>query len=360
MSRSLLAALILICFGAANLSWSEPKKKKKKDEEEITQTLDEPKDPPPAITAEASKLVFFSTPLSAKGLLSAQIREAIKSLLSQTHGARIVKIRAFVAGSGDLRRVPSLVSEIFSDKKLTLPVVSVVQVGALPLTGAQVILEGTATDKRMVNPNGVAFLSGQAGAASEVPSKLSAALSEIKLQPDSVRRLTCFVDSLESEAPLRTALGGSYPRAPLVVAQLRRDSAGTFAECEAVAALDQAPAGALTLVGGNDRFADAALVGPGSVVFTGLQLAFGKEQKDLQLALQRFGRTLEGAGTNWQSVAFLPGFLLTESIRNPFRTERAKFISKPPASTTLVFEGLASLDASLGLEGIAVAASPAK
>ena len=68
-------------------------KGEKKKEEEITQTLDEPKDPPPAITADASKLVFFSTPLSAKGLLSAQIREAIKSLLSQTHGARIVKSR---------------------------------------------------------------------------------------------------------------------------------------------------------------------------------------------------------------------------------------------------------------------------
>src|SRR5689334_6912078 len=157
MSRSVLAALVIVCFGAANLSWSAPKKKKKKDEEEITQTLDEPKDPPPAITADASKLVFFSTPLSAKGLLSAQIKDAIKSLLSQTHGVRIVKIRAFVAGSGDLRRVPALVSEIFTDKKLALPVVSVVQVGALPLTGAQVILEATATDKRTVNPNGVAF-----------------------------------------------------------------------------------------------------------------------------------------------------------------------------------------------------------
>lgn len=359
MSRFLVAALLLVSFGAANLTWSAPKKKKK-EQEEITQTLAEPKDPPPAVTAEASKLVFLATPLSAKGLLSAQIRDAIKSLLSQTRGARIAKIRAFVAGSGDLRRVPSLVSEIFTDRKLPLPVVSVVQVGALPLTGAQVILEATATDKRTVNPSGLAFISGQAGASSEVPAKLTAALSASKLQADSVRKLTCFVDSLESQAPLRNALSSAYPKAPLVIAQLRRDSAGNFAECEAVAALDEAPKNSPMLVGGNERFADAALVGPGPLVFTGLQLAFGRDPKDLELALQRFGRTLESAGTNWQSVAFMPAFLLTESIRNPWRTQRAKFISKPPASTTLVFEGLQSLDASLGVEGVAVAANPAR
>src|SRR5438874_2502161 len=97
MLRSLLAFVLVVCLGSAMVAWSAPKKKKK-DQEEITQTLEVPKDPPPTAVADASKLVFFATTLSAKGLLSAQIRDAIKGLLNQSRGARIIKIRAFVAG----------------------------------------------------------------------------------------------------------------------------------------------------------------------------------------------------------------------------------------------------------------------
>src|SRR3954451_3235618 len=139
MGLRLLAAIVVFAFGAGSCLWSAPKKKKK-NEEEITQTLEEPKDPPSAVVVDASRLTYFVSPLSAKGLLSQQVRDALKNLLGQVHGAQIMKIRAFVAGSGDLRRVPALTSEIFTDKKLPLPAVTVVQVGALPLTGAQVVL----------------------------------------------------------------------------------------------------------------------------------------------------------------------------------------------------------------------------
>src|SRR5437763_12827086 len=109
---------------------------KKKKPEEITQTLELPKDPPATITAETSRLVFHVSPLSAKGLLSQQVRDALKALLKSTGGATVVKLRAFVAGSGDLRRVPAIVSETFALKHLPLPAGRVIQVGALPLEGA--------------------------------------------------------------------------------------------------------------------------------------------------------------------------------------------------------------------------------
>jgi len=79
---------------------------KKKKPEEITQTLALPQDPPATVTAETSRLVFHVSPLSAKGLLSQQLRDALKALLKSSGGASIVKLRALVAGSGDLRRVP--------------------------------------------------------------------------------------------------------------------------------------------------------------------------------------------------------------------------------------------------------------
>ena len=67
----------------------------------------------------------------AKGLLSQQTRDALKAILKANGGAPVVHIRAFVAGSGDLRRVAQIVSDVFGDKKMPLPSVSVVQVGGL-------------------------------------------------------------------------------------------------------------------------------------------------------------------------------------------------------------------------------------
>ena len=104
------------------------------------------------------------SPLSAKGLLSQQTRDALNALLHKNHGT-IIKLRAFVAGSGDLRRVGEIAGEIFTEKHEPLPVISVVQVGALPLTGAQVVIESIEADRKVVNPQGVAFFSGQTGRA---------------------------------------------------------------------------------------------------------------------------------------------------------------------------------------------------
>src|ERR1700691_6140709 len=90
------------------------KGKKKTNEEPVTQTLPVLKDPPGAISAETARLVFHVSPLSSKGLLSQQVRDALKALLAENHNATVVKLRAFVAGSGDLRRVQQIVSEVFT------------------------------------------------------------------------------------------------------------------------------------------------------------------------------------------------------------------------------------------------------
>ena len=67
---------------------------------ETTQVLELPKDPPPAITAETRNLIFQIAPLSNKGLLTQQTKDAIKALLKLNTGSNIVKVRAFVAGNG--------------------------------------------------------------------------------------------------------------------------------------------------------------------------------------------------------------------------------------------------------------------
>lgn len=95
-------------------------KKTKPKKEEVTQILQLPKELPAAVIGETRHLTFHVTPLSARGLLSAQVRDALKSLTHETGGNPILKIRAFVAGSGDLRRVRDLVSEVFTDRKQPL------------------------------------------------------------------------------------------------------------------------------------------------------------------------------------------------------------------------------------------------
>src|ERR1035438_215345 len=78
-------------------------KKPKPKKEEITQTLQLPKELPGAVIGETRHLTFHVTPLSARGLLSALVRDALKARTRETGGDPVLKIRAFVAGSGDLR-----------------------------------------------------------------------------------------------------------------------------------------------------------------------------------------------------------------------------------------------------------------
>ena len=145
---ALLASLCCLALAPGLSAQKKPKPKK----EEITQTLQLPKELPAAVTGETRRLTFHVTPLSARGLLSAQVRDALKALTRETGGNPVLKIRAFVAGSGDLRRVRDLVSEVFTDRKLPLPALSLIQSGGLPLEGAQVVLEAIAAGKKEVKP----------------------------------------------------------------------------------------------------------------------------------------------------------------------------------------------------------------
>jgi hypothetical protein len=78
------------------------KQKKKKSDEDITQTLPLPKEAPTAVIGATDRLVFQISPLSNKGLLPQQTRDTLRLLMRP--GRSIIKLRAFVAGSGDMRR----------------------------------------------------------------------------------------------------------------------------------------------------------------------------------------------------------------------------------------------------------------
>jgi len=80
-----------------------------------------PTELPAVTTGNPRRLKFYVTPLTGKGLLTHQIREALKALERQSGGETVLKIRAFVAGSGDVRRVRDLVSEEFHRAQAATP-----------------------------------------------------------------------------------------------------------------------------------------------------------------------------------------------------------------------------------------------
>ena len=349
---------LVIVSGAAGAS----KKKKKQDEEPITQTLPLLQDPPATVTAEVERLGFRVAPLSPKGLLSQQVRDGLKALMRDARGASIVKIRAFVAGTGDMRRVQTILSETFGEKRLPIPALSTIQGGALPGEGVQVALESIEVNKRAVNPNGLAFLSGQPAPSIEKSmEQLNVALRGLSIGNDKMLQVTCFLSALEDHANFRKAVAEAFPAAAMNFVQMQRLPVQTAVECEGVAALSSPPGERVKVANpaglpSSPNYSQTALVGPGRVVISGTQMGFGTREADIRLAFDRLGKSLEAAQVGYKDVVFTRVYPVSEAATERFRSVRFNYLDKarPPASTLLPFEGLPSLDASFALEVIAV------
>jgi enamine deaminase RidA (YjgF/YER057c/UK114 family) len=346
----LLLALLLVSGASAQ--------KKKKGEDDSTQTLPELKDPPPAVSAETARLVFHVSPLSAKGLMSPQIRDALAALLKENHGSTIVKLRAFVAGSGDLRRVQTLVSETFTEHKLNLPALTTIQAGALPLPGAQVVIESIAVEKKSVNPNGLAFFSGQQ--SKDVRQSVAQLRTAVAAAGADILRATCFLSSLDDLSKARDAMASAFPKLNANFIQLQRLGLEPLAECEAVGRLESAPASAVQFVNPptlaqNPNYSQIALVNAPKIVLSGTRMVFGNDEKDVNLGFERLQKDIEPLGVTYKDVFWASTYPLTLPIAEKVRAVRFDFFdhAHPPASTFLLFEGLPSLDATVAMEVIA-------
>jgi enamine deaminase RidA (YjgF/YER057c/UK114 family) len=365
-----MRTLVLVALGCAALAAWPAQQKKEKEEE--TQALQLPRDLPTAVTGETRRLTFHTAPLSAKGLLSPQVRDALKALGRQTSGQTVLHIRAYVAGAGDLRRVRDLVSETFTARRQPLPALSLVRSGGLPLVGAQVLLEAIASNpKKEVNPGGLAFLSARA-AGSDNPLDPMAPLAarsladlrqEVKAagaEPQDVLRVTCFLSSLEDLAAARALVAAEYPRAAASYVQTQRAPARAMAACEAVARPRQPSSAPLRLMNveglpAEPGQSDVALVAARSVVLTGTQVSFGYEEKDARLAFERLRGALEQAGAPAAGVAWAHYYALAGGIASQVRKIRLEIFDPvhPPAGALLLAEGLPSMDAGFAVDAIA-------
>jgi enamine deaminase RidA (YjgF/YER057c/UK114 family) len=353
-SFTFLLALLLPIY-AVGQGPKQPRvvKKKNQEKEPINQTLPLLKDPPAAISAETSRLVFHVSPLSDKGLLSQQIRDALKAMMQTNHGATVVKLRAFVAGTGDMRRVQSIVSEVFTDRKLPLPALSILQVGALDLEGAQVVLESVSTqekgEKRAANPSGLVFFSGQrAEDGVKALGRLEAEAKAAHVAPEDMLHMTCFLSSIDESKAARAAAARVFPAAVANFVQALRLSTDRTAVCEAVGRRSQA--------GGAVEFSETSvLVNTPRLVLSGIQMAFLDQDADLRLAFERLRKAIEPLGAGYKDVIYLNVYPLTRAVEQKAQALQSQFIPPEihPAGTTLLFEGLPSLDATMAVEVVA-------
>jgi enamine deaminase RidA (YjgF/YER057c/UK114 family) len=362
----------LLALGCALLIATWPAEAFKKKKEEETQTLLVPKDPPAAVVAETRRLVYHVTPLSGKGLLSQQVRDALKALSRLTGSASVVKLRAFVAGSGDVRRVREIVSSTFTDRKQPIPVLAVVQVGGLPLEGAQVVLESVSVAKKDVNDYGLAFIAGQAATSSNpldpVLPLAQKSLESVRIaakaagsEPDDVLRVTCFLSSLDHSQEVRQLFATEYPKAAFDYLQVQRAPTRAVAECEAVARLRWNTGRPLHMLNPDGlpkspNYSQIALVSSPKVVLTGAQVSFGFQDSDARLAFQRLDKVMEQFGSSLRQAAMVQLYPLSQSLADQARKVRAEFYepNRPPAATMLVFEGLPSMDAGFAVDAVAV------
>lgn len=333
MKRPMALAAGVAAFLIAAHSLAEPLQRKKK-QEDVTQTLEVLPEPPAALAAETGRLAFVVAPMTAKGLMSQQAREALKSLAGQARGARFVRIRALVAGTGDLRRIQTIVSEELSERKLSLPVLTVVQVGGLPLEGAQVLMEAVVEQKKAKRGAGLVVASGRGANGREALEKLSAAFKAAG--GGEPLRLSCAVASGEMQSEARASAAEVFPALPAAIYQAQRLPAEAGAVCEGFAA-------------------PGATAGVARVVFAGSQLAFRYQAADARLAYQRLEKTLAGAGTSLKRALVLNVYPLSPQMAVLAASVQSEFVSGAPAGVSVPHEGLPSIDASFALEAIAEA-----
>jgi len=354
MTRRRLTSLVAACLGAAVPAQGQRRKKKKKDEELPTQTLELPKELPLALPAETSRLVFHAAPLSNKGLLSQQVRDGVRTLLGMTKGAAPVRLRAFVSGTGDMRRVPAIVSEEFTQRRLPLPVLTVVQVGPLPLDGAQVAMEAISVDRRAVNPHGLAFIGMQAEANGD-PLAPQAPLAEKVIERvqraaggGEVLAVTCFASMLDGAA--QSKLRAAFPRAAFHYVQAMRAPSRAFLGCEAVARLQEAVAGGVSI---RDNVAQ---VSAPWIAVSGGQVGFHNSEDDIRLALQRLDKALAAAQSSFKQSFYLRDYVLTRGFADRVRAMEREFYEagRRPVISDIQVESLPGLDATFAVDVIAI------
>jgi enamine deaminase RidA (YjgF/YER057c/UK114 family) len=335
-----------LCFAILVCALTAVAAQRRKYEEPKSQVTPLPRELPMVLTAETATLDFHVSPLLKTGGLAAQIRRSLSELIRDTHGETIVKLRAFVSGAGDARRVGAEVSSMFGERKLPLPVLSVVGVGGLGDDLAKVVIEAVVSTKKPVNPSGLAFFSGQtARNLDESVAHLRSSAEVAGVPPTNVVQVSCLTARIDDGSAYRNRIAALFPQAAITTVQALRDPADDSVTCEAIGKLQNPPAsGSLSLL----KEQRVALVNTRRLVFTGMQLTFGNYLDDARQAFTRLERAASSVNGIDAAVA-VDAFSLDAVAASALR----KTSSITPSTFTVhTVEALPAVDASSGIEAV--------
>ncbi|MBV9085704.1 MAG: RidA family protein [Acidobacteriaceae bacterium] len=334
------AALCLVASGTALNA------QKRKNAEPKSQVQPLPPEPPMALAVDTDSIDFHISRLLTTGGLAAQIRESLNDLIRNTRGETIVKLRAFVSGSGDTRRVQALVTELFSEHRLPLPAISILQVGALGQQSAKVVIEAVVSTHRNVNPNGLAFFFGQHGTS--LPNALQTLKQDTHaagIPGDRILSCTCFTSRIDNFEADTSAARTLFPKTALNVVQAVRDPLSDASMCEAVGQPPNPPARGPVI---RLESASATLVNSPQLIFTGMQLSFGNYLDDAREAFARLQHAA-AAVRPVQTPVEVDAFTLDASAGSALHKTN---LLAPRTLTVQPVEGLPAIDALAGIEGI--------
>jgi enamine deaminase RidA (YjgF/YER057c/UK114 family) len=320
----------------------------------------------PVIEGETRKLQFQVAPASMEGNVADQIDKAL-----DTFKSRILNLRAFVVGTDQVGIARLTIEEYFQKKRRAIPTIVVVAVGALPHPKTRVAIEAVLDSGRTLNPEGIAFISGQAGSSDKpVEQMLPLAEKALKdlnsvhraagIQPEDVLRVTCLMTSVADAAEVEARVKREFPQAARSFVQLQKAPARGVIECESVARLRTRPAEPLQFIytdglPKSPNFSHAALIGAPRLLFSDLRLPKSDKEYDARKTFAELHQFLKYFGGSIKQVAMSNLYPASQEATDLVRRIRFDFYDRdrPPASTMMTFEGLAD-NASFGLSVIAV------
>ncbi len=316
-----------------------------------------------AVEAETAQLLFQVAPLTTNGDVAAQVRQQMKSFK-----APLVHLRAFVVGIDRIAAARTAIETELKQRKAE-PALTIVAVGALP-RGVLIALEAVTLANKSVNPYGLAFVSGLAGSADQPVAQmlplaekamrdLNAAHQAAGIVAGDVQRVTCLATSLQDVEAVEKLVKATFPQSATSIVQLQRAPVRGVIECETVARLRSAVNEPLKFVFAESlpkspNFSHVALVGAKQVVFSGAYSAGGQDA-EARRAYEELTQSLASAGASIKQVAMSSLFPISQAAADLVRRTRFNFYdpARPPASTMMIFEGLAD-NAAFAVDVVAI------
>lgn len=169
-------------------------------------------------------------------------------------------------------------------------------------------------------------------------------------------KVTCFVRFLDENKDAARLIAQRFPNAAANYVQMQREYVLPVAECEGSARAREPASPVRFMPPGPAGYSPMVIVSAPKLVFSSTQLAFGSQEGDIRLAFDRLQKSIAPLNASLDTAVMSHIYLVSKGLTDTLRVVRLSFYNRnsPPANTILPVESLPSMDASMGLDVVAV------